>query len=76
MMVVRVETEPTFKPGAPEVLFMGRYFTPPLGRQYDIHPDGQRFLMIKETEETSSRQELILVLNWFDELKRLVPTDN
>ena len=47
-------------------------------RSYDIHPDGQRFLMIKEapqTEEASAPTELILVLNWSEELKRLVPTD-
>ena len=47
-------------------------------RHYDSSPDGQRFLMIKEAgeiEETSARDELIVVLNWFEELKRLVPTD-
>ena len=32
--------------------------------------------MIKPaTEEVSAPTELILVLNWFEELKRLVPTD-
>ena len=39
---------------------------------------GKRFLMIKEGglgDETEATQ-LILVLNWFEELKRLVPTDN
>ncbi|MDA2923602.1 winged helix-turn-helix domain-containing protein [Acidobacteria bacterium AH-259-L09] len=75
MMVVSIETEPTFAPGSPEVLFTGRYFSG-TGRHYDISPDGQRFLMIKEqqTEETSARDELVIVLNWFEELKRLVPT--
>ncbi len=69
------EAEPTFTPESPEVLFSGTYYSG-LGRNYDIHPDGQRFLMIKAvgaTEET--RQELIFVLNWFEELKRLVPTE-
>ncbi|MDA2927349.1 protein kinase [Acidobacteria bacterium AH-259-G07] len=76
MMMVRVESEPTFTPGSPDVLFTGRYFYAG-GRQYDISPDGQRFLMIKEAEQTdeaSARTELIIVQNWFDELKRLVPT--
>ena len=48
------------------------------GRQYDISPDGKRFLMIKEageTEETSAPTQLIVVENWFEELKRLVPTN-
>lgn len=37
---------------------------------YDVSPDGQRFVMVKG-EPGSSR--LNIVLNWFDELKRLVP---
>ncbi|MDA2939052.1 hypothetical protein MYX75_12425, partial [Acidobacteria bacterium AH-259-A15] len=75
MMVVRIETEPTFRPGSPEILFTGRYSG--RGRNYDISPDGQRFLMIKrgrQTEEASAPTQLIVVLNWFEELKRLVPT--
>ena len=41
---------------------------------YEIFPDGRRFLMIKEneqTEEASAPTQLIIVLNWFEELKRL-----
>ncbi len=37
----------------------------------------QRFLMIKEAEQTGeapAQTELSIVLNWFEELKRLVPT--
>ncbi|MDA2928155.1 hypothetical protein MYX78_13175, partial [Acidobacteria bacterium AH-259-G07] len=76
MMMVPIETESTFTAGSPGVLFGERYITE-TGRHYDISPDGQRFLMIKEggqTEETSARIELIIVQNWFEELKRLVPT--
>ena len=49
-----------------------------VGRTYDISPDGERFLMIKEGglgDETEPTQ-LILVQNWFEELNRLVPTDH
>ncbi|MDA2924124.1 hypothetical protein MYX65_05620, partial [Acidobacteria bacterium AH-259-L09] len=76
MMVVRIETEPTFVAGSPEVIFTGTYISH-ISRYYDISPDGQRFLMIKEAEQaeqTPTRDELIVVLNWFEELKRLVPT--
>ncbi len=41
---------------------------------YDITPDGQRFLMIKESEQEALRQ-INVVLNWFEEMKRLVPTE-
>ena len=46
------------------------------GRTYDISPDGQRFLMIKEgsgTDQTAVAPQVILVQHWTEELKRLVP---
>ena len=77
MMVVTVDTEPTFRVGKPEELFEGSYtvsaINPGLLQYYDISPDGQRFLMIKE-EQTAAAQ-INVVLNWFEELKRLVPTN-
>ena len=75
MMAVPVTTEPAFEAGSPEELFTGSYAVR-IGRMYDIHPDGQRFLMVKpaETAEDLGNQ-VILVQNWFEELKRLVPTD-
>jgi hypothetical protein len=79
-MSVPVEGGSTFKAGNPTRLFEGRYYggveapnNP--GRTYDISPDGQRFLMIKQPEQaTSAAQQINVVLNWFEELKRLVPT--
>ena len=74
MMLVGVETEPTFTHATPEILFTGNYFRA-WGRNYDISPDGQRFLMLKEVGQTSETEiRLVLVQNWFEELKRLVPT--
>ena len=46
------------------------------GRTYDVSPDGKRFLMIKpggRAEQTAAPPSLIVVQNWFEELKRLVP---
>jgi serine/threonine protein kinase len=41
---------------------------------WDISPDGRRFLMLKVGEEKPSpATELILVQNWFEDLKRLAP---
>ena len=70
--VVSIQTEPTFTAGSPAVLFTGNYLTNPSNRQYDVAPDGQRFLMIKEEQTTTA--QINVVLNWFEELKRLVPT--
>ncbi len=78
MMVVTVHTEPTFSAETPQELFEGSYkisrTIPGFSQYYDISPDGQRFLMIKQ-EQTGVTQ-INVVLNWFEELKRLVPTDN
>ena len=44
---------------------------------YDVTADGQRFLMVQSTVSTDSAApaSIILVQNWFEELRRLVPTD-
>ncbi len=74
MMVVEVQTEPSFSVGKPQVLFEGSYVYSQFasGRQYyDISLDGQQFVMIKEARQA----QINVVLNWFEELKRLVPTN-
>jgi len=77
MMIVGIQTEPTFTQGSPVVLFTGKYIGGRPVVNYDISPDGQRFLMIKGGETTAQGQgQINVVLNWFEELKRLVPTDN
>ena len=76
MMVVPFDTEPALRVGKPEELFEGSYTVsatnPGFLQYYDISSDGQQFLMIKE-EQTAAGQ-INVVLNWFEELKRLVPT--
>ena len=76
MMVVPVETDPTFSAGAPEVLFEQQYYLDRARRTYDLAPDG-RFLMVKEAtdDDAADAPQLILVQNWHEELKRLVPID-
>ena len=41
-------------------------------RDYDITPDGQ-FLMVFPANEAGGRQQINIVLNWFEELKERVP---
>ena len=40
---------------------------------FDIAPDGQSFVTMKDTEMATGSLELIV--NWFEELKRRVPTE-
>ena len=60
---------------APKVLFRDT-FTRTQGTghtHFDVAPDG-RFLMIENPDKgTIGRQEIHIVLNWVDELKRLAP---
>ena len=75
-MRVGVERGSTWAATAPEKLLDGNYNLALSGRPYDISPDGQRFLMTKvggESESTSAATSFIVVQNWNEELKRLVP---
>ena len=79
LMVTQIETDPTFSWSTPERVFSTSGYAVPLNaaHRYDIEPDG-RFLMLKpttaETTDGDSSPEVIFVLNWFEELQRLVPT--
>jgi Tol biopolymer transport system component len=44
-------------------------------RNYDISPDGKRFVVIKDADADSTRRAIVIVENWFEELKRLVPVN-
>ena len=79
MMAVEVTAQPTFSAGKPKVLFEGQYLavTPGLtGTAFDVSSDGQRFLMVKETERAAPNAQINVVLNWSEELKRRVPAGN
>lgn len=76
MMAVEIKTKPSFASGSPRMLFDVGPYMPATGPfsypfpNYDVSGDGQRFLMI--TRE--SKPQINVVLNWFEELKRRVPS--
>jgi hypothetical protein len=76
MMAVDIATQPNFAVGKPHALFAGPYEpTPASSSNYDVSPDGQRFLMLKPAEANDAAPTQInVVLNWFEELKRRVPS--
>ena len=73
MMAVDIETEPAFRAGAPRLLFEGGLRPQGTGSiaPYDVTADGQRFVMLQNI--TAARVNI--VLNWFEELRRLVPVN-
>ena len=73
VLTVPISIGPTLSVGSPTVLFDGPFLVPGgITRPYDLTPDGQRFVMVKTGDEENL--EITVVLNWFEELKRLVPT--
>jgi Tol biopolymer transport system component len=76
VMAVTITTTPTFSAGTPRVLFEGPFRIDGPVRAYDVSPDGQRFLMVREVPQQPARiSQIVLVQNWLEELKRLVPTN-
>lgn len=77
LVAVPVQTSgATFATGNPAKLFEIAYaggLTSP--RDYDVAPNGQRFLMIKENvpRDRNATAGMVVVQNWFEELKAKVP---
>ncbi len=78
-MVAQIETEPTFSARTPEGLFsLSGYRPSGGGRQFDLAPDGDRFIFRKpgtaaQTSDDEPFNDLIFVENWFEELRQRVP---
>jgi serine/threonine protein kinase len=85
IMAVPIQTANGFEAGKPRELLRVNYSPRPgrfidhmgtLRRHFDVDPASRRVLVVKAPGGTaSSRSEVVLVQNWFEELKRLVPTD-
>ncbi|HUP76284.1 MAG TPA: hypothetical protein VM282_24835, partial [Acidimicrobiales bacterium] len=76
LMRVAVQFAPSFTPGAVTPLFTAAFGSGFIGRDYDVTPDGQRFLMVKRAAtavENTNRPHMVLVQHWTQELKRLAP---
>ena len=87
VMATSVKTDPDFNPGETRELFNGRYLFSSAGNallpHWDIHPDEDKFLMIKAASVTDGEssdgsaadgpRKIIIVTNWFEELKERVP---
>ena len=79
LMGVSVEPGRKWIAGMPTMVLKGPYFggagnSSP--RTYDVSPDGQRFLMLKQVaspDQSAGPARIVVVQNWVEELKRLVP---
>jgi eukaryotic-like serine/threonine-protein kinase len=76
MMAVETTTQPGFSAGKPRLLFEGQYVLTrfsEMSAAYDVSPDGQRFLMLKQGEQVPG--QITVVQHWTEELKRRAPTN-
>ena len=71
LMATETELGSPLKIGTPRPLFPTKVDVSPFLDQYCVSGDGQRFLVIESPEVAN---DIIVVVNWFEELKRLVPT--
>jgi serine/threonine-protein kinase len=78
IVAVSVQPGPGFVAGNPQVVVDGNFITTVSfpGRMYDVSRDGQRFLLLKNVEgaDKGTPPQIIVITNWLEELKRLVPT--
>ncbi len=68
----------SFRAGRPRELFQGQFASRRVP-DADIAPDGKRFVMLQSegaAEAEAEPTKLIFVLNWFEEINRLVPAGN
>jgi eukaryotic-like serine/threonine-protein kinase len=76
MMAVPLRPDTAIPAGRAQELFRveGRFRMSGNTAAYDIEPNGRRFIMVTQPVNAQpARQQIVVVLNWFEELKRLVP---
>ena len=75
MMAVPVTTTPAFVAEAPHALFTATDYAHAASyRAYDVSPDGRRFVMLRPIADSvvAAANQVVLVDNWFKELKAKV----
>jgi Tol biopolymer transport system component len=68
VVMVPVQTTPEFSAGVARVLFEGPFEVLDGARNYDVAPDGQRFVMIRR-DASDVPQRFHVISNWFEELE-------
>jgi hypothetical protein len=75
MMVADVKLGPVFTARRPSELFKYEFLRAEPVRGYDIAPNGRFLVVQQERQSREAVKKIHITLNWFEELKRLVPTN-
>jgi len=74
MVSVEVLPGTDFRTSAEQVLFLATAYRDDVYHAaYDVTADGQRFIMIRDSDSGSFEEQLIVIEKWHEELERLVP---
>jgi serine/threonine-protein kinase len=73
ILASRIVRDPTVAFGPPRVAFVADEFVDTPGHSFDVSSDGQRLYYVRRTM-LPERSRIRVIQNWFEELKRLVPT--
>ena len=68
IMSVDIATQPTFHASTPRVIVPAKAMGNIVG--YDVSPDGQRFLISRQSNEGAQAEQINVILNWSEELRR------
>jgi Tol biopolymer transport system component len=71
MMAVQIEAGEALRAGPPRLLFENPEF-----RRFDVLPDDQGFIALRQLPDSGIISHLHLVVNWFEELRRLAGGQN
>jgi hypothetical protein len=66
----------SFEPHKPQLLPDSGFRPLIIGRSFDLHPDGDRFALVKAPAVEASRNRVTVVFNFFDELRRLTTSSS
>ena len=69
LMAVSVTTSPAFSVGAAQPLFEDKTAFASRGQQYDVAPDGQRFVIVETLGDAGGGQAIHVVENWYEEFR-------
>lgn len=75
VMSVQVTPGPNLSTSPPKVLFKASFYQQRGWATYDVMPDGRFVMIVRNEGEGVTRANPIVVQNWVEELKRLVPVN-
>lgn len=75
MMAVSLAGGPQAAVRRPEIVFQGNYMAPGGVLNFDVAPDGNRFVMLRQASNTDV-SEIDILVNWGQQLSRMMKQPN